>query len=76
MRADPMVSSPPRPTSLWQALAVYAAGLVTGVQVALYLFDLYDDGVADPKSGLIGLTFLLVSLTLIVRRWRSRARGV
>ncbi|MFL5574945.1 MAG: hypothetical protein ACJ79S_03105 [Gemmatimonadaceae bacterium] len=61
-----------RELSVLRALAIYAAGLATGVQGAFYLFDLLDDGVADVRSGLVALLFLLLSLALIARWFRAR----
>jgi len=57
--------------SLARAVAILAAGFVAGVQIALYLFDLYDDGTADPKSGFIGVVFLV--LALLVTLWPFRS---
>lgn len=61
-----------RELSVGRALAIYAAGLATGVQLALYLFDVLDDGVADVRSGLVALVFLALSLALIARWFRTR----
>ena len=54
-----------------RALAFYCSGLVAGVQSALYLFDLSDDGVADWRSGAIALVFIVLGLVLLVRSFRS-----
>ena len=48
--------------TLTRVLAIYVAGAIAGVQIALYLFDFYDDGVADVRSLLIGLLFLASGL--------------
>ena len=48
--------------TLTRVLSIYAAGVVAGMQIALYLFDFYDDGIADIRSLLIGLLFLGVGL--------------
>lgn len=53
--------------SLLRTLVVYCVGVVAGIQVALYLFDLYDDGVASPLSGAIGVAFVAVGL--VVALW-------
>ena len=53
-----------------RVIAIYAAGLLTGMQIALYLFDLYDEGTADIRSLLIGLVFLAGGLLLAVWRFR------
>ena len=53
--------------SIVRVLTVWASGLLAGVQVALYLFDLYDDGVADVRSAWIGIAFVAAGLGLAVR---------
>jgi len=60
-----------RSIGIWRALAIYGSGLVAGVQSALYLFDLSDDGVADWRSGAIALVFIALGLALITRTFRS-----
>jgi hypothetical protein len=50
---------------------IYLAGLLAGIQIALFLFDLYDDGTADLRSGLIGLVFLLVGAWLVTAPFRG-----
>jgi hypothetical protein len=60
-----------RELSLTRVLLVYAAGVAAGVQGALYLFDTFDDGVADGKSGAIGLVFLALGLAFIFRSFRK-----
>ena len=52
--------------SILRVLAVWASGLLAGVQVALYLFDLYDDGIADVRSAWIGVGFVAAGLGLAV----------
>ena len=54
-----------------RALAIYVSGLVAGVQSALYLFDLSDDGVADWRSGAIALVLIVLGLALLARSFRS-----
>ncbi len=46
-------------------LLVFAIGLVSGVQVALYMFDRFDDGTADWRSLVIGIAFVLFGVALI-----------
>ena len=58
--------------SLLRALVFFGLGLLTGTQGALYLYDTFDDGVSDPRSGVIALLFLLVSLTFILWSFRRR----
>jgi hypothetical protein len=36
-----------REVSLGRMLGVYALGLITGTQGALYLYDTFDDGVSE-----------------------------
>lgn len=52
-------------------LAIYVAGLAAGVQGALYLYDRYDDGVADWRTGAIALAFVALGLAFIVRTFRK-----
>lgn len=58
--------------SAGSVVAIYALGLAAGIQVALYLFDRFDDGVADARSGIIGLAFVLLGLGAIAFLFRSR----
>ena len=60
--------------SLLRALAFFVAGLIAGIQIALYLFDLYDDGVGDVRSGMIGAALLIVGFGFVMWSYRSRAR--
>ena len=55
-----------------RAFAIYGSGMLAGVQAALYLFDLYDDGVADWRSGVIALVFIGFGLALLIHTFRSR----
>jgi multisubunit Na+/H+ antiporter MnhG subunit len=62
---------------LLRGLAFYAAGVIAGIQIALYLFDLYDDGVADVKSGIIGVLLLVLGVMFVawsVQRSSRRPR--
>jgi hypothetical protein len=61
--------------SLARVLAIYVAGAIAGAQIALYLFDLYDDGIADVRSLLIGLVFLALGLIFALRSFRAARRG-
>lgn len=62
-----------REISIGRALAIWLLGLIAGIQVALYLFDLYDDGVADWKSGAIGLAFVVAGLLFVIGTFRRGA---
>lgn len=56
-----------------RGLVILALGFVSGMQTALYLYDYYDDGVADVRSLLIGLGMLAVSVWFTIRSFRSEA---
>ena len=56
---------------LLRALVFFLAGVIAGVQIALYLFDLYDDGVGDARSGLIGVALLIVGAGFVMWSYRS-----
>jgi len=58
--------------TLIRVLSIYAAGLCAGMQIALYLFDVYDDGTADIRSLLIGVLFF--ALGLVFALWRFLRR--
>jgi MFS family permease len=62
-----------REVSMGSVLAIYALGLAAGIQVALYLFDRFDDGVADARSGIIGIGLVLLGLGAIAVLFRVRA---
>ncbi len=51
------------------------AWLAAGIQIALYAFDRFDDGVADARSGMIGLAFVAVGVGVIAFLFRSREQG-
>ena len=65
------MNNPARTLSVRRVVAVYAAGLVAGVQGALYLFDLFDDGVADWRSGAIAVALVGLGVALIARTFRG-----
>ena len=65
------MNNPAQTLSIRRVVAIYAAGLVAGVQGALYLFDLFDDGVADWRSGAIAVAFVGMGVALIARTFRS-----
>ena len=58
------------PIKLWRTLVVYVLGLVAGIQCALYLFDRYDDGVAEPLSA--GIGGVMVAIGIVVAVWPYR----
>jgi hypothetical protein len=57
--------------SIGRVLAVFAFGLISGIQVALYMYDFYDDGVADIKSLLIGATMVVLSIAFVIFSFRE-----
>lgn len=52
--------------SLLRVLGIFTLGLVSGIQIALYLFDYYDDGIADVKSLLIGIGMVAASVGFVL----------
>lgn len=56
-----------------RALLTMGAGVVAGAQSALYLYDRYDDGVAEPLSGFLGLLFIVVAVGIAL--WPFLGRG-
>lgn len=56
--------------SRWRLIAVYLMGLIAGVQGGLYLADLYDDGIADWRSGAIALFLVALGAGLLVQSIR------
>lgn len=62
-----------RELTFWRVILIYVAGIVAGVQGGLYLFDVYDDSVADWRSGLIALAFVAAGLALIALSFRRPA---
>lgn len=57
--------------TLRQVLFFYGWGLVAGAQLALYLYDYFDDGTAEALSGLIGIGLVLSGALIILARYRS-----
>lgn len=64
-----------RALTVGRVLVIYLAGLLAGVQGAIYLFDGYDDGVADWRSGVMALALVLLGLALIARTFRRAPPG-
>ena len=63
---------PKRELGLGRVLVIYLAGLVAGVQLALYLFDRYDDGVADARSLWIALAMIALGIGFVAWTFRGR----
>jgi hypothetical protein len=59
-----------RTLTLGRVLLVWLAGLLAGIQAALYLFDLYDDGVADWHSGAIAVALAAAGLGFVAWTFR------
>lgn len=57
--------------TLLRAAGIFLLGLITGIQIALYLYDYYDNGIADYKSLLIGILLLVLSLGFILYTFRK-----
>ena len=64
-----------RRSAPWRLVAIYVMGGVAGVQGGLYLADVYDDGIADWRSGAIALALVVLGVALLVQTIR-RNRGV
>lgn len=65
-----MVQVSRREISLGKVLLIYLLGLMAGVQAALYLFDLFDDSVAEPLSGGIAAAMVAAGLGLVAWTFR------
>jgi len=61
-----------REMTIGRVLLVWLAGLVAGVQLALYLFDRYDDGVADARSLWIALAMIAAGVGFVAWTFRRR----
>lgn len=57
--------------SIGQVLTIFALGLVCGIQAALYLYDLYDDGIADGRSALIAVLLIVLGLGYVLFVFRT-----
>ena len=64
-----------RELTLGRVFLIYLAGIVAGVQGGLYLFDVYDDRVADWRSGVIALGFVAAGLAAIILTFRRRSHS-
>lgn len=62
-----------REISLGKVLLIYLFGLMAGVQAALFLFDLFDDGVAEPLSGGIALAMVAAAVGFVAWTYRRPA---
>jgi hypothetical protein len=70
-----MLVPKPKPLAFLRVLAVFILGLISGAQIALYLYDYYDDGVADPRSLLIGIVMVGFSVGFIFYSFARKPEG-
>lgn len=61
---------PRRELSLGRVLLIFLLGLAAGIQLALYFYDTFDDGVSEPLSG--GIALMLVGFGLGAIAWSYR----
>ncbi len=52
--------------SILRVMIILALGVITGIQIALYLFDYFDDQIADSTSLIIGIAFLILSIGVVL----------
>lgn len=57
--------------TLLRVTGIFLLGLISGIQIALYLYDYYDDGIADYKSLLIGIAMGIFSIGFILISFRE-----
>ena len=60
-----------KPITLIRATTILFLGIVCGIQLGLYLFDYYDDGIAEIQSLVTGLMMVLCALGFVVLQFRS-----
>ncbi|MAV25122.1 MAG: hypothetical protein CMQ05_03250 [Gammaproteobacteria bacterium] len=60
-----------KPITLIRATTILFLGIVCGIQLGLYMFDYYDDGIAEFQSLVIGLIMVLCALAFVVLQFRS-----
>ena len=64
-----------RQISVFRAIGFLTLGVISGIQIALYMYDYYDDGIADVKSLLIGIGMLLASTSFVLNSFRRKGQG-
>jgi len=57
--------------SILRAICFVMLGCISGMQIALYMYDYYDDGIADVRSLGIGIVMLLASFGIVLWSFRS-----
>lgn len=57
---------------LRRVFVIFLFGLISGIQIALYMYDYYDDGIADYKSLLIGILMVILSFGFILYTFKSK----
>ena len=63
-----------RTSGPWRLIAIYLMGCIAGIQGGLYLADIYDDGIADWRSGVIAIVLVLLGTGLLVQTIRRHKR--
>lgn len=56
--------------TIFRVFGIFLLGLISGIQVALYMYDYYDDGIADYRSLLIGVAMIFLSIAFILYTFR------
>lgn len=57
--------------TLRRVFGIFFLGLISGIQVALYMYDYYDDGIAELLSLFIGIALVILSIGYILYSFRS-----
>lgn len=60
-----------KPITLVRATTILFLGIVCGIQLGLYMFDYYDDGIAELQTLVIGIVMVLCALGFVVLQFRS-----
>ena len=60
-----------KPITLVRATTSLVLGIVCGMQLGLYMYDYYDDGVADIQSLITGVVMVLCALGFVILQYRS-----
>ena len=60
-----------KPITLVRATTILFLGIVCGMQLGLYIYDYYDDGVADIQSLIAGVVMVLCALGFVILQYRS-----
>ena len=60
-----------KPITLVRATTILFLGNDSGMQLGLYMYDYYDDGVADIQSLIFGVVMVLCALGFVILQYRS-----